>query len=435
MAKREFSDRMLKALKPAPAGQRYEIMDTDPHAKGLGIRVTAAGTRTFVLVRRFPGSPNPVRRALGEYGELSLADARQRARDWIAQINAGNDPKTEKQRKQVEADTKLSTTFGAVAEDFFTEKASTEREGAKVERDIRREFISKWNSRNIADISDLDVLQVIRVVKLRGALSSARNLLGTVKRLFEWAVDQRIYGIKINPCLGLKPAKLFGDKKSRSNILTEDELHAFLRAIRRTPYPYGPMYRLLILTGLRLNEVADASWSEIDFKNNCWVIPASRMKGKDSRARPHTVPLTSDIHALLADLPRFKAGEYLFSTTYGISPIWAGTRSKARLDRRMLRTLKALARIRGADPAGVVLQFRNHDLRRTLRSGLSALRFPRDVCEAVLAHVPPGIVGVYDQYEFLVEKHQALEAWAKRLRSILEPATPSNVVALKAVPR
>jgi integrase len=434
MAKREFSDRMLKALKPAPAGERYEIMDA--HAKGFGVRITSAGTKTFILLRRFPGSPNPVRRALGEYPELSLADARQRARDWIAQINAGHDPQHEKQRKQVEADAKLSTTFGAVAEDFFTEKASTEREGAKVERDVRREFISKWKSRNIADISDLDVLQIIRVVKLRGAISSARNLLGTVKRVFEWAIDQRVYGIKINPCLGLKPAKLFGDKKSRSKILTEDELHAFLRAIRRMPYPYGPMYRLLILTGLRLNEAADASWSEFDFKNNIWVIPASRMKGKESKATPHAVPLTSDILALLADLPRFKAGAYLFSATYGVKPIWAGTRSKARLDKRMLRTLRALARIRGDDPAGVVLEFRNHDLRRTLRSGLSALRIPRDTSEAVLAHVAPGIIGTYDQYEFLPEKHHALEAWAKRLRSILESeTTPDNVVTLKAVPR
>jgi integrase len=435
MAKREFSDRMLKALKPAPAGQRYEIWDTDPHAKGLGIRVTAAGTRTFVLMRRFPGSTNPVRRALGEYGEISLLDARQRARDWIAQIRAGNDPATEKQRKQAEADAKQTVTFGAVAEDFFAEKCSTEREGKKVERDIRREFLKRWESRSISDITDLDVLAVIRTVKKRGAVSSARNLLGTISRLFGWVIDQRVYGLKINPCQGLKASKLFGDKKSRDRILTEDELYAFLRAIRRMPYPYGPMYRLLILTGLRLNEVADAAWSEFDFKGNIWIIPAARMKGKDSKARPHTVPLTSDIHALLADLPRFKSGTFLFSSNYGVSPIWAGSRSKARLDARMLRTLKAMARIRGDDPANIVLDFCNHDLRRTLRSGLSAMRFPRDVCEAVLAHTPPGIVAVYDRHDFLVEKHQALDAWAKQLRSILEPeSTPGNVVALK-VPR
>ena len=98
---------------------------------------------------------------------------------------------------------------------------------------------------------------------------------------------------------------------------------------------------------------------------------------------------------------------------------------KADLDRRMLRTLKAMARRRGEDHDAVELpHWVNHDLRRTVRSGLSALRVPHNVAEAILAHRPPGIVGTYDLHQYLDEKREALEAWAQRIASIVNPSLP-----------
>ena len=97
----------------------------------------------------------------------------------------------------------------------------------------------------------------------------------------------------------------------------------------------------------------------------------------------------------------------------------------------MLRTLRAIARRRSEDHHSVTLpHWTNHDLRRVVRSGLSALRFPHNVCEAILAHRPPGIVGTYDVHEYQDEKHEALEAWAQRIGSIVEPV-PDNVVPLR----
>jgi integrase len=197
------------------------------------------------------------------------------------------------------------------------------------------------------------------------------------------------------------------------------------------PYPHGPAYKLLCLTALRLNEAVDAAWDEFNFPESVWVIPASRMKGKEAKAQPHAVPLTKDILALLDSLPRFKGGRYLFSTTAGKTPAWVGsTRVKTRLDARMLRTLKALARTRGEDSALVTLPpFVNHDIRRTVRSRLSRLRVTEEAREAVLAHARPGIKGVYDLHDYLDEKREALDLWAARLRSIVEPP-PRNVVVL-----
>ena len=65
------------------------------------------------------------------------------------------------------------------------------------------------------------------------------------------------------------------------------------------PYPHGPVYQLLTLNALRLNEAADAANHEFDFRKKLWVIPEARMKGDDAEARPHVVPLTGDTITLL----------------------------------------------------------------------------------------------------------------------------------------
>ena len=147
-------------------------------------------------------------------------------------------------------------------------------------------------------------------------------LHGLAKRMFARAIDQRTYGITANPCANLRPTKLFGPKLPRARTFSEDELLAFQRVVKRLPYPHGPAYLMLLLTALRLNEVADARWSEFDLRNRVWEIPATRMKSTNDKARAHAVPLTTKMMQLLEALPRFKSGDYVFSTTHGIKPVW-----------------------------------------------------------------------------------------------------------------
>jgi hypothetical protein len=104
---------------------------------------------------------------------------------------------------------------------------------------------------------------------------------------------------------------------------------------------------------------------------------------------------------------------------------------KRALDARMLRTLKALARRQGRSPHTVALpNWTNHDLRRVVRSGLSALRVPHNVAEAVLAHRPPGVAAVYDVHEYQDEKREALQAWAQRVAAIVNPQA-AKVIPLR----
>jgi integrase len=439
MAKRYLADRTLKALAPAKAGKRFEVWDTK--LPGFGVRVgdeidTArpgkAGRIAFVLYARYPRSPkSPTRRVVGQYGPLSLEQARDKAGDWLQMIRKGVDPADVEEASRQAALRQQDQTFAAVAEKFIDHvKAQKERKAAEVERDLRREFIKPWGGRPVAGITPHDVAAVIDAAVKRGKRARAHNLFGHARRLFRWAVP--LY-VEHSPCALLSPERMIGERARRDRVMTDDELRVLWRATERMGYPYGPMYRVLALTGLRLSEVCEASWSEFDFKKGLWTIPAARMKKTAKAAKPHLVPLTDAILATLESLPRFKDGQFLFSNQFGKTPLKAShfSKPKARLDRRMLRTLRALARKNGGSPERVTLaEWDNHDIRRTVRTNLSALRIPEEVREAVLAHVRPGIKGNYDFYQYLDEKREALELWAGRLRDIVEPTPPNKVVKL-----
>jgi integrase len=431
--KKALNDRGLKALKPAPKGETYDVMDA--LVPGFGVRVSEVGRKTFILATRYPGSASYTRRSLGIYGALSLEKARTRARDWIELIRKGVDPQAEEERRRIEAQRKANNSFRVVAEAYIAQAVigpdpdrPKMRKAAEVKRNIEKEFIALWGGRPVADIDSDDVANAIAAIVARGSPGQARNLLGIAKTLFGWAARQRRFGLKASPCGDLKAKHLIGIKASSDRILTDTEIAALWRNVGRLGHPYGPLYKMLLLTGLRLNECADAAWPEFDLKGKLWTLPRERMKGTNERARAHVVPLTDDMLSIIGELPRFKAGDYLFSITGGKTPIWLSDKVKKRLDRRMLRSLRALARMRGEDPAKVRLDpWVNHDLRRTLRSGLSRLRIDHDVKEALLAHAKVGIAAIYDRYDLVREKRDALERWEAHLRDIVSPP-PDNVL-------
>jgi integrase len=245
-------------------------------------------------------------------------------------------------------------------------------------------------------------------------------LLGYIRRLFNWAIDQQVYaGLETSPCDRLKPKAINGEKKLRHRVLGDVELRALWIAADRLGYPYGPLFKLAMLTGQRKSEVAEVRWSEFDLAKKLWTIPAERMKADAA----HIVPLPDDAVALLRSLPRFD-GDYVFSINGGRRPVAAFSAAKHRFDAEILKVL------RESDPKAKLQHFVIHDIRRTVRTGLSAIPNISDlVRELVIGHTKPGLHKVYDQYAYLEEKRFALDAWAARLRSIVEPPPP-NVVAL-----
>jgi integrase len=424
MSKRTLTDRFLKSLKPAPAGKRPIYFDAV--VPGLGARVTDKGTVTFVLVARYPGSSNPTPRQIGKYGAVALEDARKQARAWHEMLGTGKDPKHAVERERLEHQRKQKNSFAQVAEDFIRREVTNRRRGADMERELRREFVARWGGRPVTEIEQHDVLTVLDEVVERGSPSQARALFGHVRRLYNWALGQGRYGLSSSPCDRLRLKDLVGQRNLRSRVLHDDELRLLWRASGRLNYPFGHIYRLLLLSGLRRNEVAEAQWREFDLDKKLWSIPAERMKGRST----HVVPLTDEMLVLLSSLPRLEEGDHVFSTTLGLRPVSGFSKAKRRLDKRMRSGWEALGRIRGRD-LGPIPPWVIHDIRRTVRTHLSALPVTDLVRELILAHARPGIHKVYDQYAYLDERRRCLELWAQRLTSIVLVPVNSNVVALE----
>jgi integrase len=204
-------------------------------------------------------------------------------------------------------------------------------------------------------------------------------------------------------------------------VLTDDELRGFWLGCDELSEPFGPLLKLLLLTGARLREVAEMTHAELN--GGTWIVPPSRTKNKLA----HTVPLPCMAQEIIADLARV-AGEpgFLFSTN-GRTPVSGFSKIKARLDGIMLK----LARNEGAD----IPPWRIHDLRRTAATGMARAGVDLPVIERALNHVSgsfAGIVGVYQRYKFEDEVRAALEAWANLLCSIVEPREAKNLAALAA---
>jgi integrase len=429
MPRLKLNDRMVSSLKVTGL---IEYKDKDGKTKtkprtrqdfmdavvpNFGVRCTSAGQRTYILAARFPGSKNYTRREIGDVGAIGLADARDKARGWLQVIGRGKDPAFEEERLARAEAKKRENTFESVAESFITEwvigpkpDKPRQRKHKVVARAIRNHFIEKWGKRPIADIERGEVVDLIKA-KAKDTPAEARNLLGIAKSLFSWALDQN-YGLDHSVCADIKPGKIVGEKVSRDHALDDDELNALWVTAGELGYPVGMVYRMLILSGLRLNEVARATWDEINLPKRQWLIPAARMKGKNTKAREHLVPLTDQMIELFGGLPRFKK-PFVFTTTHGDRPVAIGSKIKEDLDAKLK-----------------IKPWVNHDIRRTVRSNLAKLKIAEEVSEAVLAHVQPGIKGVYNVHKYKDEKLDALEKWGARVIEIVGPPEPTGTISL-----
>jgi integrase len=408
MVRNRLTDRKLKALKRE--SKRYDVMDSD--VPGFGVRVSETGQKSFILIARYPGSPNPTRRTLGEYPSLSLENARGRARDWRDLIRKGLDPKAEDERLRRLELRKQQTTFAAVAEDYIERHVKGQRKARDTEREIRKELIAALGERPVTSLSREDVIVLVEDIARRPAPYTAHIVLGHARSLFNWAINRGAYGLETSPCDRIKPAALIGAKEPRQRVLSDSEIGAVWSASEKLGYPFGPLYQLLLLTGARKNEVGGAKWTEFDLNKKIWTVPPERFKSNAS----HLVPLSDQALVIIEGLPRFTKGEHLFTTTSGEKPISGFSKAKARIDKLVKEEL-------GASPPSWVI----HDIRRTVRTRLASLRISDLVAEMVIGHGRKGIQRVYDQH---TEMRDALQQWAARLRDIVTPP-PSNVVKLK----
>ena len=386
VSKKILTDRAIKALKPAPLGKRRLLWDAA--VRGFAVRVTDTGAKAYVLVARFPGSPNPTARSIGRTDAITLERARELARAWLGELAQGRDPARV-------AEQAARNTVRAVCEEWWTRKGSTNRSAQLQRSKLERLVYPAIGSTPIGEVKRSDVVRLHdRVTDENGPIAANRvvELLGSI---FSWHAT-RTDDFRSPIVRGMTTAE-----PSRDRVLSDEELRAVWRATAEGVY--GALIRFLLLTGARRNEASEMTWAEV--AEGMWVLPAARNKVGQELARP----LSLMAQEVLGDLER--RGEFVFSRRNGVRPIGGLAELKVELDR-----------------VSGVSDWVHHDIRRTARSLLSRAGVPSDIAELCLGHVLPGIRQVYDRHKYIEEKRIAFEKLSALIASIVDPQP--NVIPL-----
>jgi integrase len=418
-AKRDFTDRFLKSIKAAAPGKREIFFDAQ--IPGFGIRVTDHSTAeckgSFVLVTRFPGSPNPSPRRIGDYPAMSLAEAREIAREWRRDIAKGVDPKEKAAEAAREQQRLRANTFGAAFSSFAEDHLKTLRTGAAVEAAVRNHVFPALENRPMREIKRSEILALIAKLK-KDSPVGANRVLAYLKSFFGWALENEL--VDDSPAASIKRPTSEKDRE-RERVLADWEIRALWQASGEMG-AFGRAFRFMLATGQRRSEVGAATWSEI--QGALWTLGKARTKAN----RLHDVPLSDLALSIIGDCP--KIGDFVFSSGRsgaardGQDPrpvaLAGWGKAKEHVDELMLKHAKAWALANGKKEPEEIKEFRLHDLRRTAATHMAELGVARLVISKVLNHAESGVTKRYDRYAYAAEKRAALERWATHLQGIVD---------------
>jgi integrase len=412
--------------KIGPSEKRREV--ADGKVSGLYLVVQPSGVKSWALRYRAHGLPRKL--TLGSYPGLDLAEARRKAQEALGDVARGNDPAAEKTaaREARRAEEKASDRLEDVGAKFverYLKRQAGETWAREAERLLKREIYPKLGKTRLGDIKRADVHDVLDGIVDRGAPIVANRTLAVVRRLFNWAIERGI--IVDSPCDKIKaPAA----EESRDRTLSDDEIRLVWGAFERVGGAFGAIAKLLLMSGARRDEIASGRWSEIDLEARTWTIAKERSKNGVA----HEIPLSAKAIEILKALPRIGDAKdaFLFSTT-GRTPVSGFSRAKSAIDRAILDLMREEAKRRGDDPATVEAPaaWTLHDLRRSCASSMAGIGVAPHIIEAVLGHksgVIRGVAAVYNKYSYASEKRQAIDAWARKLETILGGEREGKIV-------
>jgi integrase len=451
-----------------PSKARREIADT---TTGLHLVVQVSGTKSWALRFRRPDG-RPAKLTLGSVvtgegettdapilgGPLTLMQARelanqlhrQRARgvDVVAQYAA------ERSRMKVATAEASANTFGAAAIEFFRfhkTKWGTRprrwRDDARLlglrwapdadleavddagkfkhEPEITKgSIVDQWRDRPINEIDGHDVIGVVDLASRHGipgldranngtSAARGRKMHAALSTVFRFLQSRR--RIAVNPASGIwRP----GPPQARDRKLSDAEIAIFWKATEELQPPYGAMFRFLLLSGCRRDEVARIRRDEI--ADGVLTLPAERTKNHLA----HQVPLTPLMIEQLDSLPIIEGRDMIFAVGRRGGTPGDFSRAKLVLDAAMAKLAKAEGR--------TIPPWRTHDLRRSFASGLQGLGVRHEIVERCINHISGafgGVAGTYQRAELLPERRDALERWSDHISGLI--SDQSNVMPLK----
>lgn len=420
MPKLKMTDKAIRAL-PIPAEGRVDYQDTV--LPGLVLRVASTGAKTY-SVSWWQGSQrprvtlgltedSPKRGAAVKVERLSLADARQKAKDTLRDARVGLDPAAERRER------KEAITFAELARDYYKRHAQAKKTAKGAREDelrIEKVLIPRWGGWKAGDIRKRDVVALLDEYEDAGKLVARNRMAALVSKIYAVGIKRDAAGVEFNPAAGLIDTDYENTDK---RPLTDDELRVVLPLFRAEGVA-GLGFRLLVLTGQRAGEVFGMRWSEVD--GDTWNLPKERCKNRRSRHAPdvHKVPLSRQAREVLNELRAYALARR--SSDPAASVFVFPSRRHGRAFTEYAKHYRAVR-----DAANLAPTWKVKHLRDTCLTGIKDLKFAPHVQSAIANHIVDSVtarhyvLGTYD-----AEKRAALDAWGDHVAKL--DATVAEVV-------
>ena len=400
MATGKITRRTLDALQSS----RVAGFLWDDDLKGFGVRVLASGGASYVVQYRMGGREAKTKRyTIGVHGSpWTPATARGEAERLLIMVAQGTDPvDADKKRRREAVDLAFSN-----YSDRFAGACKGKGWRTLVDRSLRLHIKPVLGSKALPTITRIDVVEIFDRMPTAQA-ANRRNVFAVLRRLFKWAIGRG--DLERSPMEGMETPP---PVKPRERWLSDDEIRRIWLQAPKCHRCFGPIVRLLIMTGQRHEEVTGLDWSELDRDGRECRLTGERTKNGE----PTTVPLNDLAVAELdgvAKSERWPRRGRVFPTATG-----AGFTAHA----KGKRTLDKLIENDGDEP---LPPWRLHDLRRTLATGFQRLGVRFEVTEAVLNHLSgsrAGVAGIYQRHDWRDEKREALRTWNEHISTVLRDA-------------
>jgi integrase len=426
---KHLTDKGVEAVR-APVGKDREyITDTGPgSAKGLNLMVTAKGSKSWVWRSRHPLTSKQVKKTLGNYPAVGLADARAKAGEYerarldgydLDERNAEAKAARDAEKSAAEAET--AKTLRWFWDTLYCPRFLPVKAGNETVRLIEKHLLPTLGNKPIATITFDDLDDCVAVLAARAPKSADRFVIN-IKTLFKRAKREfrRDTRMASNPSEDLM--KPDGTVTVRERALSENEIFYFYRAMMRATgvvRVHAECLALLLDVGGRLSEAREMPWDEVDFESGVWELPPERSKN----GKAHKMLLPVEVLDRLQARKKLTRQRWVFW-----SPLSQGQPYNA-LSRSMSKLKVIMSEIAAKD--GVVVEsWSAHTLRHTFKTHLyeaAARSLHPLVTEANVDraqnHTTGSVMGRrYDKNQYLAEKGAVYRFWQNRLLILRERA-------------
>jgi len=380
--------------KAKPDEKAYRLRDE----RGLYLEVRPSGSKFWRW--RFALNGKESFYTIGEYPMVSLADARLERDRARQMVKNGINPTAIREIDRAAAEAEKAVTFQVIAEEWIAKSRDrwTPKHRAKVEHVMKTDLYPTVGCRPIRRISSADILSILTAAEERGAPTIAVVIRQWSSAVFRYAIST--LRADIDPTMALAGALRRKSVRHHPHLTTSQIPNLLTNLDRYGGYITTKIcMKILLLTFVRTGELRQATWGEVDLEGDrlglggpAWLIPAERMKMR----RPHVVPLSRQVIALLRDLATYTGGQpWLFPNL-----------------RQPSQCLSITTVNRALERMGYGGQFSGHGFRGTASTALNEMGYPSDHIEAQLAHVQGGVRKAYNHAQYLPERRKMMQDWA-----------------------